>query len=77
MKEAGVFTRCFETLKWLLGLMDVDRLASGKWAVAGTWFSGMGGLASVSLPSPATGELAQGQSHPLILNVGLRMGFAP
>lgn len=56
MKEPGDFTRCLEALKWLLGLMGVDRLASGRWAVAGMWFSGMGGLGSVSLPSPATGE---------------------
>lgn len=77
MKEPGDFTRCLEALKWLLGLMGVDRLASGRWAVAGMWFSGMGGLGSVSLPSPATGERAQGQSHPLVLNVGLCIGFAP
>lgn len=77
MKEPGVFTRSLDALKRLLGHMGVDRLAPGKWAVAGTWFSGMGGLGSASLPSPATGERAQGQSQPLVLNVGLCIGFAP
>lgn len=41
-------------------LMGVGRLASRKWVVPGTWFSGMGGLGSISLPSPATGWQTKG-----------------
>lgn len=35
--------------------MGVGRPVSGERVVAGAWFSGVGGLGSVSLPSPAKG----------------------